>query len=829
MLLMGKKARAKHRVSELVAKKKPVSADDYFSHGAFEMARFGTLLVARNRMSGEQFEEAQEKLIEHFPEVCQEINDAIFRIVEIVRKLPPDEVLKRGYWEMAGHHLNIKSESDIDQDGALSLRMVDYLQSIIASAQPAEVIEEAVTEEQWEETRALVGGLFSKLNMDYQICRTAVARKNDPDYDPDFEEYFYKAQIYWCNIRGHRYSAHNIPFLRDVLSPHNDILQELFGINVEKLLSALQRIQDSLTMGLGNVLEELVKCREVVIAKLEEKRGTLGNDQEGDLPDAMRRIIRENYGEDWREHVSGRLCGLDLFNLAKITDLPEALLNELSWEPGQDTEFFAEGEYKAWPLRIWPIFKRPFIKINGQNYCFELYNLFDNFYRTMQRIILKRKPEYRAIWNNKQQDVSERIPIELFVKLLPGAQTYRPVYYRWHTGSGNSLQWCEVDAILIYEDHLFIVEVKAGAFTYTPPATDFSAYIESLRNLVFKPAEQGGRFLEYLESDVKVDLFDKNHDFIGTIARNEFEHVTVCAVTLDAFTELASQAQHLKKIGVNVGQYPQWSISIDDLRVYTDIFDNPLIFLHFVEQRVRAFQSNLIKTEDELDHLGLYLKHNIYTEYVKQFGFDRELLWNGYRVDIDHYFTHKLHDPDATCSLRQELPVRLKEIIDFLSTSTQSYRRKVSSMLLDCEGSWRTTIWSGIDEVLKEQSVSGRARALSTYGDVKITVFCWQEQLLERDKRLALEHVQTAMLVTGDQERLLVELTFNLARDLIAVDFDFISLEDIPDAKLERLKIRAESLRRKRIEKAMQNRGGIGRNDPCPCGSGKKYKKCCLP
>ena len=22
--------------------------------------------------------------------------------------------------------------------------------------------------------------------------------------------------------------------------------------------------------------------------------------------------------------------------------------------------------------------------------------------------------------------------------------------------------------------------------------------------------------------------------------------------------------------------------------------------------------------------------------------------------------------------------------------------------------------------------------------------------------------------------------------------------------------------------------GKVGRNDPCPCGSGKKYKKCCL-
>jgi len=28
------------------------------------------------------------------------------------------------------------------------------------------------------------------------------------------------------------------------------------------------------------------------------------------------------------------------------------------------------------------------------------------------------------------------------------------------------------------------------------------------------------------------------------------------------------------------------------------------------------------------------------------------------------------------------------------------------------------------------------------------------------------------------------------------------------------------------VEKASSNRPA-GRNDPCPCGSGKKYKKCC--
>jgi preprotein translocase subunit SecA len=33
---------------------------------------------------------------------------------------------------------------------------------------------------------------------------------------------------------------------------------------------------------------------------------------------------------------------------------------------------------------------------------------------------------------------------------------------------------------------------------------------------------------------------------------------------------------------------------------------------------------------------------------------------------------------------------------------------------------------------------------------------------------------------------------------------------------------------KKPINKPIVNKGAkVGRNDPCPCGSGKKYKKCC--
>ena len=31
-----------------------------------------------------------------------------------------------------------------------------------------------------------------------------------------------------------------------------------------------------------------------------------------------------------------------------------------------------------------------------------------------------------------------------------------------------------------------------------------------------------------------------------------------------------------------------------------------------------------------------------------------------------------------------------------------------------------------------------------------------------------------------------------------------------------------------RVKQYVRTEPKIGRNDPCPCGSGKKYKKCCL-
>lgn len=809
----------------MAKKSKTSSPDDYFSAGPLQMARFGKNTIYQTSWPEGAFDEMQEKLAERFPEVVRDIESTICKIVDIVIGLPPERVLQRAWGEMAIRHMGMSSESDADADDVVSLRMVDYLQSVIASVKPKSSPKDEVEENDWQVLRSLVEDLFNKLNLHYQICQTALRKKEAPGFDIEYEEFYYKAQIYWCNIRGHRYLYHEDEYFRDLIYPHSDILNTLFGITAEQLVTEISKIQHALTMGVIEAGRELKEFQKVTMDALEPLLREKEQPTPDEIKELMAGVIRAN-GEEWQADVFGRFLGLDLFDLEKVTQIPTSLLNELSWEQGQDEEFFADGKYKGWPLRIWPIFKRPFIKLNERYYCFDLYSLLDNFYRVLQKRVIALNEPYRTEWNNKQKEISEELPFKYLLKLLPSARIYRSVYYKWRTGDAGNKQWCEADGLLIYDDHLFIIEVKAGAFTYTSPANDFPAYIESIKNLVLKPAAQGKRFVEYLKSEETVGIFDESHNQVGQLSNTDFRHITICPITLDTFTELAAQSQHLKALGVDVGSFPIWSISIDDLRVYSDVFVNPLIFLHFVEQRMRGFTSDIIKTDDELDHLGLYIKHNVYTQYAKEMQADSkdQLNFIGYRSGVDKYFTEKLHEPGTPSPLNQEMPEYLVQVINVLSEGNKPGRSGVASYLLDCGGSWRNNIADNIGKTLASQKTHNRPLPLSTYGEIKLTIFCWQDSFLQRNEKLVIDHARAAMLVTEDSHRLVLELFFTSEGGLEDVEWANMTMSGVLDSDMERLNSLAATLKTRRVEKA----GKIGRNSPCPCGSGKKYKKCCL-
>ncbi len=508
------------------------------------------------------------------------------------------------------------------------------------------------------------------------------------------------------------------------------------------------------------------------------------------------------------------------------------MLDELAWSPGEEEDFFEVGDFCGWPLRIWPIMMRPFIRLNNRILCFDVFSLFDNVYRGIQRIIFRLAPDYKQMWVKEQQEISEALPFRYFQRLLPGAQVFRSIYYPSKTSSGPA-KWCETDGLLIYEDHLFIFEIKAGSFTYTSPANDFSAHLDSLKSLVQKPVSQGCRFINYLESADEVSIANEAHQEVARLRRSNFRHITICAVTLDTFTEIAARSQHLQKIGLDMSRRLVWVLSIDDIRVYADLFDNPLVFLHFVEQRMSAARSDLVDLNDEMSHIGLYLAENNYSQYATKLADNMRigmLNLDSYRYTIDEYYRAIAFGAPVPPP-KQKMSPRFAEAISFLAKTDFAGRAKLASFLLDINSNnnklFQVDLSDAIDQQLDEHVKLGRAKPISIYGDTEsVTLYCWSPAV-PRIRDQAIEGTRVLMTLDKEMNRRLIELEYDDRGMLQNIHGQEVSIVGLSQEILEHLISAAEILRKARVT-AAQKKQKIGRNNPCPCASGKKFKLCCL-
>jgi hypothetical protein len=88
----------------------------------------------------------------------------------------------------------------------------------------------------------------------------------------------------------------------------------------------------------------------------------------------------------------------------------------------------------------------------------------------------------------------------------------------------------------------------------------------------------------------------------------------------------------------------------------------------------------------------------------------------------------------------------------------------------------------------------------------------------EQDLRWAIEH-------PGEPWRL-EDREYTLFGDTVDELSGWYCFTEQYSEDRERWRRQAEaSARNQRLENPFK---GVGRNDPCPCGSGKKFKKCCL-
>jgi preprotein translocase subunit SecA len=119
-------------------KAKNVEPDDYFAAGPMEFARFGRVVVGRSRATQEQVDAAQTRMVAQYPIAVGETDALVASIATQIARLPPDNLLQRGWWEYSAMIVGLGGRDAGDSEKLAAARMVDYVQSVIVSVKPTQ-------------------------------------------------------------------------------------------------------------------------------------------------------------------------------------------------------------------------------------------------------------------------------------------------------------------------------------------------------------------------------------------------------------------------------------------------------------------------------------------------------------------------------------------------------------------------------------------------------------------------------------------------------------------------------------------------------------------
>lgn len=127
----SRERREKHKCSK---------AEDYFSNGVFEMARFGKNIVMRNNSTPEQHAAQMEYLCGEYPSKYKHIEDSLLALKEKVLRCDPYKLLMYLRSVAISTQINVFSEIDYSTEANAILRAQEYVQSIIISSEPNEEV-----------------------------------------------------------------------------------------------------------------------------------------------------------------------------------------------------------------------------------------------------------------------------------------------------------------------------------------------------------------------------------------------------------------------------------------------------------------------------------------------------------------------------------------------------------------------------------------------------------------------------------------------------------------------------------------------------------------
>ena len=641
-------------------------------------------------------EDRREHLLEAADELRKDMERQSLQVRDLILAQPPVQLL--GYlW--ANFHMGVLADlPEKDEDYRPNKELIQTFQFALEYVHAVWSCHAQVVDEKTPLDEAKAAALFEVLeelkNTTMIYCMASAAANIEPESSRQSADTEFRAKSTWVLIRGHRYQVLEEEFFKFVLEQHTDALRAAYDMEFDTIAAGIQAIADTIRTGFSEAVQKMQEGMEKTYALMQGSEDGLGaaveklNEGDGNFAAEMSDAMHDMF--------YGGIC-----NLSRHTNFTSPLLEDLSYLPGENTEFFADGDFKGTPMRTLPALIKPGIKLGDEYYITDGQFVRDAAYRAIQRGLLSRSPAYREEWNRRQKALVEQSYPTIFSHQLAGAAKYSEVYFK----NPKTGQWVETDLVMTLGDVLLVVEAKAGVMAMHSPATNFDRHERAIRELIIKAYEQCKRFTEYLSSATEVLLYnriDGDYVEVASLRQRNFRTILPIGLTVEAFTPFSAMSKELAEIQPLLGKHPFMSMSVDDLFVLNRFLPTTGELFHYLEVRQQAAGIPNAMLFDEIEHLGAYIADNRYDMRIKDQLKEADMVvWDTFGDAVDKYFEGNTWKTEPVP--QQEYPGELAAVLSALDK-------------------FRPAGWLEMDAHIRNLSSSGRSNLAEFLMELKATL-----------------------------------------------------------------------------------------------------------
>lgn len=448
---------------------------------------------------------------------------------------------------------------------------------------------------------------------------------------------------------------------------------------------------------------------------------------------------------------------------------------------------------------------RPIIQKGDTYFCFSLYALFESacespFFWIRDKDKKYFNEEYTANRGKFVEDFSYKKLCEVFgennvyknVVLYKGKQTAE-----------------EIDILVIYGNRIIICQAKAKGLTLSAKQGEIDKIKEDFYKAIQKAYEQAIQCADFLQDD-EIKIRDERGNLIE-LKQEIYEIYPMCILGTPIPSLPSLIKDFLEKQELRNTRFP-YILDIFLLDMMAEMLESPLFFMDFLNQRTYNHQKYI--SENEIEILGYYLK----TGFPEHKDMTHILIHQDFASDLDlAFFTRRVG---------KEVGLKQYQIEGFINkfkgTIFEDLIYKIQSNPDFIEfGFFLLEI--GNDFI---QDVEEKIRELGHRVDKELRInFC------RVDYSVGVTIVPRKKLYRD----LLIEchsrqLETNLKNWIgLSIDPDSMKIYTLLMTNGKwRCAIHPYNVVKNQASIKQNKDNQLGRNDPCPCGSGKKYKKCCL-